>query len=124
MRGQPGHAPGAQLGKGRGAGTEGRGPRGGKETCQGAAGGGVGSDRGAGCTREPGAGPRGPSFWSQAGVTGKRVGGGGFENWVFAAEGRERGVSCSDADFGALGGWGWSSTRSFLLKGWEEGGRS
>lgn len=116
MSGQPGNAPGAQLGKGRGAGTEGRGPRGGKETCQGVAGGGVGSDRGAGCTLEPGAGPRGPSFWSQAAVTGKRVGGGGFENWVFAAEGRERGVSCSDADFGALGEWAGVLRGPFSLK--------
>lgn len=116
---QPGHAPGAQLGKGRGACTEGRDPRAGK-TCQGAAGGGVDSDRGAGGTREPEAVPRGPSFWSQAGATWKLVGGGGFENRVSAAEGRERSVSCADADFGALGEWGWSSTGSFQLKGWED----
>ena len=41
-------------------------------------------------------------------------------NRVSAAEGRERGVSCADADFGALGEWGWSSTGSFQLKGWED----
>lgn len=121
--GSPGTRLGRSWGRGVGLVREGRGPRGGKETCQGAAGGGVRSDQGAGCTREPGAVPPGPSFWSQAGATWKPVGGGGFEKWVSAAEGRDRVVSFADAGFGALGGGGWSSTGSFQLKGCEEGGR-
>ena len=127
---QGGGSPGALLGRswGRGAGLVQKIPAPAeKETCQGAEGGGVGSDPGTWWTLGslgPGRRtvPRGPPFLSRAGATWKQVGDGGFENCVFA-EGRKRGVSCAGADFGALWGGG-SCTGLFQVTGWKEGRRS